>query len=195
MIYDEAGTLVGERYGKKPWDSNPRMTQGIFSFALPPGKFKVYCYTNTDSISFNDTRSYDQSAFTLLKNESETVYNRPSDVHFQILKPQIIHPAIVITDTVDLKRYTGRITVRFKKFPVDITDISSVKMVAKNTATMQFLKTDTLTTRATEEDVILGENIPVKTDATTIEIDNRFFPTIEDVITNFNFDFLDNSGQ
>ena len=53
LVYDETGVLVGARYEAAPW-KDPRMRAGLFSFRLPPGEYKVYCYTNTDSLSFAD---------------------------------------------------------------------------------------------------------------------------------------------
>ena len=54
LVYNDAGTLVGARYATSPWDKDPRMEAGLFSFRLTPGEYKVYCYTNTDSLTFVD---------------------------------------------------------------------------------------------------------------------------------------------
>lgn len=51
LVYNDAGTLVGARYATSPWDKDPRMEAGLFSFRLTPGEYKVYCYTNTDSLT------------------------------------------------------------------------------------------------------------------------------------------------
>lgn len=65
LVYNDAGTLVGARYATSPWDKDPRMEAGLFSFRLTPGEYKVYCYTNTDSLTFVDGQHLDASAFIL----------------------------------------------------------------------------------------------------------------------------------
>lgn len=69
LVYNDAGTLVGARYATSPWDKDPRMEAGLFSFRLTPGEYKVYCYTNTDSLTFVDGQHLDASAF-ILKSSS-----------------------------------------------------------------------------------------------------------------------------
>lgn len=65
LVYNDAGTLVGARYATSPWDKDPRMEAGLFSFRLTPGEYKVYCYTNTDSLTFVDGQHLDASAIAL----------------------------------------------------------------------------------------------------------------------------------
>lgn len=92
LVYNNAGVLVGTRYATSPWDENPRMAAGLFGFKLQPGEYKVYCYTNTDSISFVDERHLGNSAFVLEKRLFRTpLCVRPSDVCFRFV-PVIVHP-------------------------------------------------------------------------------------------------------
>lgn len=146
LVYNDAGTLVGARYATSPWDKDPRMEAGLFSFRLTPGEYKVYCYTNTDSLTFVDGQHLDASAF-ILKSSSTgpNRYVQPSDILFQKFVPAIVHPGILQTDTAALERYTGRITVRFKKFPGNVSHIKKVQLLAEGAPVMQYLKNDTLT--------------------------------------------------
>lgn len=141
LVYNDAGTLVGARYATSPWDKDPRMEAGLFSFRLTPGEYKVYCYTNTDSLTFVDGQHLDASAF-ILKSSSTgpNRYVQPSDILFQKFVPAIVHPGILQTDTAALERYTGRITVRFKKFPGDVSHIKKVQLLAEGAPVMQYLK-------------------------------------------------------
>ena len=101
LVYDETGVLVGARYEAAPW-KDPRMRAGLFSFRLPPGEYKVYCYTNTDSLSFVEEQQLETSAFMLNNSDSgENHYVHPSDVLFQKFVPVIDHPGILRTDTVE----------------------------------------------------------------------------------------------
>lgn len=201
MVYDANGNLVGEKYATNPFANDERMVRGEFAFRLNPGEYNVYCYTNTDSVAFVDTRTYDTSAFQLLTDGTENGYMQPSDMYFHKIKPNIIHPGILNTDTADLKRYTGRITVRFKNFPVETTPINKIDLRAVNAATMQELKLDTLTTRVTEEDMMThmdSENFTISS-ARSLEIDHRYLPSMvindEDVKMTLNFLFKDSQGD
>ena len=40
LVYNDAGTLVGARYATSPWDKDPRMEAGLFSFRLLPANIK-----------------------------------------------------------------------------------------------------------------------------------------------------------
>lgn len=71
LVYNDAGTLVGARYATSPWDKDPRMEAGLFSFRLTPGEYKVYCYTNTDSLTFVDGQHLDASAFILKSSSTD----------------------------------------------------------------------------------------------------------------------------
>ena len=137
LVYNDAGTLVGARYATSPWDKDPRMEAGLFSFRLTPGEYKVYCYTNTDSLTFVDGQHLDASAF-ILKSSSTgpNRYVQPSDILFQKFVPAIVHPGILQTDTAALERYTGRITVRFKKFPGNVSHIKKVQLLAEGAPVM-----------------------------------------------------------
>ncbi len=55
----------------------------------------------------------------------------PSDVLFQKFVPVIDHPGVLRTDTVELEHYTGRVTVRFKNFPGDVSRIEKRAIVGR----------------------------------------------------------------
>lgn len=196
MVYDAAGTLVGEKYGETPFDKDPRIQIGQFGFRLQPGEYKVYCYTNTDSLSFTETRSFEQSSFKMnLKEDGET-YMQPSDVYFDKLAHTVIHPAFLNVDTANVRRYTGRITVRFKNFPKDISKFKKVNTLARGIGTMQYLKLDTLTTRVTEFDAMThNSDVLPSVPNFDFEVENRFFPSIEDELTEFELEFLDSNNE
>lgn len=190
------GTLVGARYATSPWDKDPRMEAGLFSFRLTPGEYKVYCYTNTDSLTFVDGQHLDASAF-ILKSSSTgpNRYVQPSDILFQKFVPAIVHPGILQTDTAALERYTGRITVRFKKFPGDVSHIKKVQLLAEGAPVMQYLKNDILTGRLTPEDKMFHfGTLPVQEKADVLEVDHRFIPSVENEPMRLNYTFLDENG-
>lgn len=196
LVYNDAGTLVGARYATSPWDKDPRMEAGLFSFRLTPGEYKVYCYTNTDSLTFVDGQHLDASAF-ILKSSSTgpNRYVQPSDILFQKFVPAIVHPGILQTDTAALERYTGRITVRFKKFPGDVSHIKKVQLLAEGAPVMQYLKNNTLTGRLTPEDKMFHfGTLPVQEKADVLEVDHRFIPSVENEPMRLNYTFLDENG-
>jgi len=202
MVYDAAGNLVGEKYATHPFTNDERMVRGEFAFRLNPGEHSVYCYTNTDSLSFVDTRSYETSAFHLLSQGADNEYMQPSDMFFHKSKPSIIHPGIINTDTTDLKRYTGRITVRFKNLPIETASVKQVYLRAERVATKQELKLDTLTTRMSKADVFTrldGEDNFTTPSSRALEIDHRYLPSLDvsdrmDCMV-FNFSFRDAQGE
>ncbi len=196
LVYNDAGTLLGARYATSPWDKDPRMEAGLFSFRLTPGEYKVYCYTNTDSLTFVDGQHLDASAF-ILKSSSTgpNRYVQPSDILFQKFVPAIVHPGILQTDTAALERYTGRITVRFKKFPGNVSHIKKVQLLAEGAPVMQYLKNDTLTGRLTPEDKMFHfGTLPVQEKADVLEVDHRFIPSVENEPMRLNYTFLDENG-
>lgn len=196
LVYNNAGVLVGTRYATSPWNENPRMAAGLFGFKLQPGEYKVYCYTNTDSISFVDERHLGNSAFVLKGSSSgQHHYVQPSDMLFQKFVPVIVHPGILKTDTAHLERYTGRITVRFKNFPGDVSRIKKVQLLAEGVSVMQYLKNDTLTSRLTSDDRMyhLGE-LPVQESAGILEVDHRYLPSLEGEPMRLNYTFLGDDG-
>lgn len=202
MVYDANGNLVGEKYALSPFSNDERMVRGEFGFRLNPGEYKVYCYTNTDSVSFVDTRSYETSAFHLLQNGSENRFMAPSDIFFQKLEPNIIHPGMLNVDTTDIKRYTGRILVRFKNFPKDVSNINKVDLLAQGIATKQFLEKDTLTTRMSENDVLTQQDglEMMQITSNSIEVHHRYLPSIgyqtfEEGIEKLNFTFKDSQDN
>lgn len=197
MVYDDAGTLVGSRYASSPWDKDPRMAIGEFCFRLPPGEYKVYCYTNTDSLSFVDLQSLENSAFRLKESAwKEGGYAQPSDIFYQKLTPAIEHPALLYTDTVRTQRYAGRITVRFKDFPGDVSRIDHVELQAEGAPTTQYLKLDTLTTRLDPTEVMYHlDKLPVQQTPGILEVDHRYLPSIEGEYLRLVFTFFDAGGM
>lgn len=196
MVYDDAGTLVSSRYASSPWDSDPRMAIGQFCFRLPPGEYKVYCYTNTDSLLFVDSQSLETSAFRLKESAWKGAgYAQPSDLFYQKLAPAIVHAGYFYTDTVQAERYTGRITVRFKDFPGDVSRIDRVQLQAEGAPTMQKLKNDTLTTRLAATDVMYHlDKLPEQQTPGILEVDHRYLPSIDGEYLRLVFTFLDAGG-
>lgn len=199
MIYNEAGVLVGEKSATAPFDKDPRIQIGQFAFRLQqPGDYKVYCYTNTDSLTFAETGSFDRASFKMNLIEGSDNYMQPSDMYFQKLEHTVEHPAFLIVDTTDIKRYTGRITVRYKNFPAYLADLSKVEKIhttAEGIGTKQYIKLDTLTTRSGPTDVMSHFSTPLDRGADRIEIDNRFFPSIEDTLSVLNFELFDSNDE
>lgn len=64
----------------------------------------------------------------------------------------IDHPGILRTDTVELEHYTGRVTVRFKNFPGDVSRIANVQLLTEGASTVQYLKHDTIAGRQTSDE-------------------------------------------
>lgn len=196
MVYDESGELVSSRYAVAG-DDDPRMGAGLFSFRLFPGKYKVYCYTDTDNVLFTEEEHLDRSSFSLKRLEGvEGRYMHPSDIRFQVLKPTIAHVGVLKTDTAELERYVGRITVRFKNFPADVSGIKKVELLAERAPVVQPLKTDTLTSRFNETDCMyhIGDLPPQET-AGILEVDHHFMPSIEGDYMRLNYTFFDADGN
>ena len=197
MVYDQAGTLVGTRYGTSPWEQDARMRIGQFCFRLPPGDYKVYCYTNTDSLSFVEPESLETSAFKLKENAFGVAgHAQPSDMFFQKLAPTIAQAGYLYTDTLRAERYTGRVTVRFKDFPGDISKIDKVQLLAESAPVMQYLKHDTLTSRLTSNDIMFHlDKLPQQQTANVLEVDHRYLPTVDDgQVMRLAFTFYDAAG-
>ena len=196
MVYNDAGVLVKARYASSPWDKDPRIAMGQFSFRLPPGAYKVYCYTNTDSLSFVDSPSLEQSAFTLKESAfGVSAYAQPPDLFFQKFTPSIAHSGYLYVDTLHAQRYTGRITVRFKNFPGNVSEITNVQLLAEGVSTKQHLKDDTLATRLSTSDVMYhSDKIPSQSDPRILEVDHRYFPSIQDEHIRLNFTFMNAGG-
>lgn len=197
MVYDEAGALVGARYAASPWDKDARMNIGQFCFRLPPGAYKVYCYTNTDSLMFVEPESLETSAFKLKESAFGVAgYAQPSEVFFQTLTPKIAQDGYLHTDTLHAERYTGRITVRFKDFPGDVSRIDKVELSAVCAPVIQYLKNDTLTDCLTDNDVMYHlDKLPQQQTPGVLEVDHRYLPTVDDGKTlRLIFTFYDASG-
>ncbi len=196
LVYNDAGVLVATRYAVSPWTETPRMASGLFGFRLQPGAYKVYCYTNTDSVSFIDKQNLDNSAFVLQSSSSgQHHYVQPLDILFQKFVPVIEHPGILKTDTASLEHYTGRITVRFKNFPGDVSRIKNVQLLAENVSVMQYLNNDTLASRLTSDDRMyhIG-GLPVQKHAGILEVEHRYLPSLEGETMRLNYTFLAEDG-
>lgn len=179
LVYDENGSLAAEKYGALPFEDNPRMQTGMFSFKLKPGRYRVFCYANTDSLLFDGKSNIREAAFSLPKIQEDR-YAQPPALMFDTGRtPEIIHPGIIVRDTARLIDYTGRITVRFKNPPFNVPSIKKVEMTASGIANRQLLQEDTLTRRISSKDVEyhLGA-VPVQNNPDYFELDYRFFPSI-----------------
>ena len=179
LVYDVNGNLAAEKYGALPFEDNPRMQTGVFSFKLNPGRYRVFCYANTDSLLFDGKSNLREAAFSLPKIQEDR-YSQPPALMFDTgHNPEIIHKGIVVRDTARLVDYTGRITVKFKNPPFYVPSIKKVEMVASGIANRQLLQEDTLTRRFTPNDMEynLGP-VPVQNNSNYFEVDYRYFPSI-----------------
>ena len=70
FVYADSGQLIAKKTMSTQTVKDPRMAQGLFGFKLFPGSYKVYCYTNTDSISFSNISKLQEAAFTAHKRKS-----------------------------------------------------------------------------------------------------------------------------
>lgn len=192
LVYDNAGALAGERYATSPWDKDPRIATGLFSFRLPPGEYKVYCYTNMDSLSFVDGQHLDYSAFILKSSPSgDNHYIQPSDIQFQRFAPAVIHTGVLQTDTAHLEHYTGRVTVRFKNFPEDVSRIKKVQVLAEGVSVMQYLKNETIPSRLTPDDCMYHVGgLPVQEGTGILEVEHCYLPSLENEPMRLNYTFL-----
>lgn len=199
MVYNEAGELSGMRYASYPFEKDPRIKAGLFGFRLPPGEYKVYCYTNTDSVSFVEENTLNNCAF-MLKNchAGENHYVQPSDIRFRTLKPTIPHYGVRLTDSVNLEQYTAQVTVKFKNFPGEVSHIKQVELNAERAATRQYLRSDTLTSHCSAADIEYNRcGLPVQDEPGFLVVNNRFFPTVADDVAplRLNYAFYDESGN
>jgi len=197
LVYDAGGTLVGMRHAVSPYTGDPRTGAGLFSFRLPPGEYRVYCYANTDSFRFEGRERLDTSAFLLNRHPAaQDAYAAPSDLLFQSFLPSIAAPGLLQTDTARLERYTGRVTVRFRHFPGDVSRVREVRLQAEGVPVMQLLKRDTLASRLTPDDKILHSgSLPVLSSAGLLETDHRFLPSIDGETMRLVYTFLDGGGN
>jgi hypothetical protein len=196
MIYNKSGLLVGDKSAASS-TNDPKINKGLFAFRLPVGDYKVYCYANIGGISFSDESTLETSAFSLLGGGTERTYRQPSDVFYDKFEHTVRHPGILRSDTTTIERYVGRVTVRFKNFPFDLVDLSKIDMIAKGIASRQYLKHDTLTSRITEEDVMVHTDdlSAVSFSEGVLEINHRYFPSPENSYKTLNFTFTDSKGN
>jgi len=196
MIYDKSGLLVGDK-STLTSTNDPKLDQGLFTFRLPVGDYKVYCYANINGIPFTDESSHETSAFTLPNHETGEHYVQPSDVFFDILDHTVQHPGIMRSDTTEIERYVGRITVRFKNFPFDLSNLSNIELVAKGVATQQYLKHETVTSCCADGDVMkhTDDLSTVSLSGDVVELDHRYFPSMENGYMTLDFSFLGSGGE
>ena len=196
MVYDKTGLLVGDK-STSTTTNDTKIEFGLFTFRLPVGDYKVYCYANTDGVAFSDESSYETSALSLLSHETGDSYVQPSDVFFDIREHTVKHPGVLVTDTAEIKRYVGRITVRFKNFPFDVTNLASIDLLAEGVATKQYLKHDTLTTCIGDVDFLkhTDDLSTISLKEGVLEVDHRYFPSIENSYKTLNFSFLNSGGE
>jgi hypothetical protein len=195
LIYDKSGLLAGDKSVSSA-SNDPKLNLGLFTFRLPAGDYKVYCYANIDSISFSGEQSHETSAFSLPVHEEGT-YLQPSDVFYDKLEHTIRNPSIRYADTTAIERYVGRITVRFKNFPFDITNLAHVELLAKGVASKQYLKHDTLTSHVADENVMKHKDYAsaLSLSSGVLEVDHRYFPSVENCYKTLNFTFTDSEGN
>jgi hypothetical protein len=196
MIYDKSGLLVGDK-ATTVSTSDRKLDQGVFAFRLPVGDYKVYCYANTDGISFSGESALETSAFSLLGNGTAGTYLQPSDVFYDKSEHAVQHPGILCSDTVAIERYVGRITVRFKNFPFDLADLSKIDLVAEGIASRQYLKHDTLTSRIADGDIMIHTDGIGATSLSggVLEVDHRYFPSVENSNKVLNYTFIGSGGK
>lgn len=196
MIYDKSGLLVGDK-STLTSTNDAKIDLGLFTFRLPAGDYKVYCYANTDGIAFSDEESLETSALNLCTHEAGDAYVQPSDVFFDIREHTVKHPGILVTDTAEIDRYVGKITVRFKNFPFNVADLASIDLLAEGVATKQHLKHDTLTACVADGDVMrhMDDLNTISLSNGVLEVEHLYFPSVENSYTTLNFTFIDSGGN
>lgn len=196
LIYNESGLLVGDK-SVTASTNDPKLNLGLFTFRLPAGNYKVYCYTNIDGISFFGENTHETSAFSLPVHDTEENYLQPPDIFYDKLEHTIQSPVIQHADTASIKRYVGRITVRFKNIPFDLASLSNIELVAEGVASMQYLKHDTLTSHVMKGDVLkhTDDADSYSFSEGILEVDHRYFPSVENTCKTLNFTFIDLDGN
>lgn len=197
LVYDQSGALAGERYAAAPFDGDTRTAAGLFAFRLPPGRYTVYCYTNTEGIRFDSPQSLASASFRQIRieeAEEPEAHSQPSDVFWEKLNPEIFFYRLTV-DTVQLERYVGRVTVRFKNFPHPVSGIARSRLFASEIATVQPLSTDTVTARNTETDCMLSFD-PLSPQSQDFEVEHLYFPSLANgVPMDLRFRFLGAGGE
>lgn len=202
LIYDSAGARTGSI---KPYSQNPPAKDGLLRFRLPPGTYTVYCYANTDSLSFTDEDRLDNAAFSLNSipgmsldgMPQEDLHVQPSRILFDKFETEIKHLGNAKTDTVHLSDYTGRITVRFENFDSAVfpEEIKTVELLAQNAGVKQYIKQDTLTAGPAGKMYDFNK-LPPQTEAGTLVVDHLFLPSVENEPITLRYAFYGNSpGQ
>jgi hypothetical protein len=196
MIYDRSGLLVGDK-SAVTLTSDPKLKLGLFSFRLPVGNYRVYCYANIEGVSFSGEKTYETSAFSLLEDAVEKCYLQPSDVFYDKFEHTVQSPGIHHFDTTAIERYIGRITVRFKNIPFDLSALSTIGLVAEKVASKQYLKHDTLTSYIVDGGVMkhTDDKNSISFSDGTLEVDHRYFPSVENNYETLTFTFTDSGGD
>jgi hypothetical protein len=195
-VYDDKGQLMRSRRTGHS-DRDPRVAMGIFSFRLPPGKYTTYCYANRGDMPIVEDGSEAQSFFAMQQLSSpEHAYTQPSEVNYQILKPEIKPDYKLKIDTTAIVRYVGRITVHFKNIPVPLGQVARVRMEATGVGTRQFFPQDTVSTRFTTGDYMYDdfEFIPLAS-LNEWAVTRRYFPSMPGQAMRVQFHFLDAAGR
>lgn len=189
LIYDSAGGRTGSI---KPYSQNPPAKDGLLRFRLPPGKYTVYCYVNTDSLSFTDVDRLDNAAFSLNSipgmsldgTPQEDLHVQPSRIRFDKFETEIKHLGNAKTDTVHLSDYTARLTVIFENFPFEnYPGIKNVELLAQNAGVKQYLKQYTLTAEPGGY-MYDFNNLPPQEEAGILKVEHLFLPSVENSVEN-----------
>ena len=64
LVWDKkTGRLVGDRYARVGATNDNVLDAGIFAFRIPPANYKTACWTDTDSVGFNDIADLTTASF------------------------------------------------------------------------------------------------------------------------------------
>jgi hypothetical protein len=207
LVYDEAGRLVKTRYAERPFDGDPRVVTGNFSFKLAPGRYTVFCYTDAggmplagidqlETACLESWRVEDAAGKILFDDCTEDAYAEPLEVFSRKLSPEIGRAKGTRVDTAEMEMYAGRITMRFKNFPGNASRVAFAQVVTRGVGTRQELSLDTLPSRFSEDDYLFIEKTAVqRADNRTLEVDFRAFPSLEGSLITSHVKFLDDDGS
>jgi hypothetical protein len=207
LVYDSEGNLVRMRHAAQPFDNDPRIATGNISFALLPGEYTVFCYTDAGDLLFADTDRLETASLNGKKvehvaaknkfaNYTDDAYARPPALSYQRFLPVIHGIKTLHVDTLDTERLTGRITVRFNNCPGDIARVTHVQLITHGVGTRQPLARDTLFSRFGDNDYLFIDELPVRhVSATALEIDYDAFPSLPEQTIVLHLKFLDARGD
>jgi hypothetical protein len=207
LVYDEAGKLVRMHHAVEPFDSDPRVANGNFSFKLAPGEYTTYCYTNVGELSLSEIdlletaylgtkRVEDVRDKNKFDDYTDDAYAQPPALSYRKLAFAIHMADATRLDTVEMERYTGRITSRFKNFPDDISRVAYAQLITRGVGTRQGLAQDTIASCFSEDDYLFIDEMPVQHVADqTLEIDYQAFPSRQDQLIIQHVKFFDAQGN